>query len=311
MGRSDDSPNAGGAVPEWASFLKPSQFLALLDLVRAEFERRGLEASLDAQDGKVHLPGDAPGMRFMGLSNLAQVCHQSPFHEWPGIVAEHFERMMHALDGKEELHDRLAADFAEARALLKVRLYPADVAQHGLYTYRTPMDEVIAALVLDLPETVDSVHEDQITAWGRPLDELFAIGLENVRTADPVAPQTYELGDGGSVHVLGSNSFFTASHALLLGEYLPSPLEHGALVAIPHRHAVIYHPIVDQTVLVAVNTMLPMARGMFQEGPGSVSPHLYWWRDGQFTLLPSAVDADTLEFRPPAEFVAMLERVVA
>ncbi|MDR3637379.1 MAG: hypothetical protein P4L84_26480 [Isosphaeraceae bacterium] len=311
MSRFDDPLSTGGSVPEWASFLKPSEFLALLDLVRAEFARHGLQATLDAQEGKVRLLGDANGMRFMGLGNLSQVCHQCAFHEWPGIVSQHFDRMMHALDGKEALHDRLSSDFAAARPLLKVRLYPADVAEHGLYTYRAAMNDVIAALVLDLPETVDSVHEDQIAAWGRPVDELFAIGLENVRTGDPVQPQTYELGAGGSIQVLGDNSFFTATHALMLSHYVQPPPERGALVAVPHRHAVIYHPIVDQTVLVAINTMLPMARGMFQEGPGSVSPHLYWWRDGHFTLLPAEVEGNTLEFRPPEDFVAMLERVMA
>lgn len=311
MSRFDDFPGAGGSVPEWASFLKPSQFLALMDLVRAEFARHGLDAALEAREGKVRLLGNANGMRFLGLANLAQVCHQLPFHEWPGIVAQHFARMMHALDGKEAMHDRLAADFAEARALLKVRLYPADVAQHGLYTYRAPMDDVIAALVLDLPETVDSVHEAQIAAWGRPVDELFAIGLANVRTGDPAEPQSYELGGGGSIRVLGGHSFFMATHALLLDAYLEPPPEHGALVAVPHRHAVIYHPIVDQTVLCAVNAMLPMARGMFQEGPGSVSPHLYWWRDGQFTLLPAEVGSTAITFSPPDEFVALLERLMA
>jgi hypothetical protein len=310
MSRFDESAGAGGTLPEWAAFLKPSEFLALLDLVRAECARHGLAAELDAREGKVRVLGDTQAMRFMGLANLAQVCHQCPFHEWPGIVAEHFGRMLNALDGKEELHERLSADFGAARGLLKVRLYPADVAAHGLYTYRRPMDGVIAALVLDLPETVDSVHADQIAAWGRPLDELFAVGLENVRTGDPVEPQTYELGQGGSVRVLGGNSFFTATHALMLGDRLRPPPEHGALVAVPHRHAVIYHPIVDGTVLVAVNTMLPMARGMFQEGPGSVSPNLYWWRDGDFTLLPAEVGSSTIAFRPPEEFLAMLERVV-
>lgn len=311
MGRLDDYTGAGGSVPPWASFLKPSEFLALLDLVRAEFARHGLEAELDAGDGKVRLLGDSGGMRFMGLANLAQVCHQLPLHEWPGVVAQHFEQMMHALEGKEATHERLAADFDEARALLKVRLYPADVAQHGLYTYRTPMEGVIAALVLDLPETVDSVHESQIAAWGRPVDELFAIGLENVRTGDPVEPRAYELGTGGSIYLLGSQSFFTATHALMLGAYLQPAPEHGALVAIPHRHAVVYHPIVDQTMLGAVNAMLPMARGMFQEGPGSVSPHLYWWRSGHFTLLPAETRPEAIEFRPPVEFVALIEQMMA
>jgi hypothetical protein len=309
MSRFGNTPDAGGSVPEWAAFLKPSEFLALLDLVRAAFEQRGIAVNVDPQEGRVSQLGDDPAMNFMGLGNLAQVCHQSPLHEWPGIVAQHFDRMMRAVDDQDELQDQLAADFAAARALLKVRLYPSSVAAHGIFTYREAMEDVIAALVLDLPETVVSVHEDQIKAWGLPVDALFEIGLENVRTGDPVVSQSYDLPAGGSIQLLGSNSFFTASHALLLDQHVQPPPEDGVLVAVPHRHMVIYHPIVDHTVLAALKAMLPMACGIFQEGPGSVTPHVYWWRDGQFTHLPAEVGPASIDFQPPAEFVAMLERV--
>jgi hypothetical protein len=115
---------------------------------------------------------------------------------------------------------------------------------------------------------------------------------------------------GCKIEALMGDSFFTASHALFLEEYLPEPVpELGALVAIPHRHLVIYHPIVDKTALAALQVMLPMAIGIFQEGPGSVSPSVYWWREaawwheGQFTRIPAEIDGKKLQVYPPNEFV--------
>ena len=45
-----------------------------------------------------------------------------------------------------------------------------------------------------------------------------------------------------------------------------------------------------------VAAALPMAIGIFQEGPGSVSPSVYWWREaawwheGQFTRIPAEIE---------------------
>jgi hypothetical protein len=77
----------------------------------------------------------------------------------------------------------------------------------------------------------------------------------------------------------------------------------GALAAAPHRHAVLYHVIRDRSAIKAINAMIPAAFGMFQEGPGSISPNLYWWQSGRLTLLPSRVTAKSIEFAPPPEFV--------
>jgi hypothetical protein len=45
---------------------------------------------------------------------------------------------------------------------------------------------------------------------------------------------------------------------------------------------------------------------MFEQGPGSISPDLYWWREGSVTLLPSQFDGSNIQFMPPDEFVQAL-----
>ena len=134
-------------------------------------------------------------------------------------------------------------------------------------------------------------------------EDLFEIGLDNVRAEGRPEVQTFDLDKGARFFALVGDSFFTSSHALALGEVLVPPSEHGALVTIPHRHAVLFHPIVDMKAILAINSMIPVTFGMYQEGPGSVSPNLYWWRDGALTHLPTKVTSQSITFSPPDAFV--------
>jgi hypothetical protein len=311
MGDSDNRSGEGGAVPTWARFLETGRFQALVDLVTAELERRGIPFHFDVEQGLVHLPKPESEAAALGLLNLAQICHQSPFHTWPSIVAQHVGRSLDLADETDDAIERLAADFDQARTRLKVRLYPADVGSEIFLTVREPMDGVKAVLVYDMPETIHSVRQGHVDGWGRPLEELFAIALDNVKASEPVEPKTFPIDQNAALTLLGGESYFTASHALFLGDYLDPIPEHGALVSVPHRHVVIYHPIVDQGVLLALNAMIPMTLGMFQDGPGSISPQLYWWRGGRFLLLPTEVGNSEIKFTPPDEFVALLNRVVS
>lgn len=301
----------GRSVPHWARFMDSGSFQVLVDLIAAEFEHRAIPFEFNIDDGLIQLPERGKEGAALGLLNLAQMCHRAPLHQWPTIVAQHVSRSIDLAKECDDSLDLLAGDLEQARKHLKVRLYPSDVGSDIFLTVREPMPGVKAVLVYDLPETIHSVHADHVQAWGVSLEELFSIALANVKANDRVEPRSFPIDDTSSVMLLGGESFFTASHSLCLEEYLqPAPAE-GALVAVPHRHAVVFHPINDAGVLVALTAMIPMARGMFQEGPGSISPSVYWWRGGHFTLLPAELVDGKIEFKPPEEFVEMLGRIVA
>jgi hypothetical protein len=176
--------------------------------------------------------------------------------------------------------------------------------------HRVPAEGLIETLVYDLPGSVRTVPPDHVRKWGMSPEELFRLGLANVKAEPPPAKQIFDVGKGAAIQALVGDSFFTASHALFLEEHLAPPPPFGALVAVPHRHAVLYHPIENMRVIGAVNSMIPIAFGMYQEGPGSLSPGLYWWREGSLTLLPSKVSAQSISFSPPDVFVKeVLDRV--
>jgi len=290
-------------APEWASFFRPGGYHAFEALVRENLESRGLGFELLPEEGMVRLEGVGKESSQLGLGNLAQICNQSPRRAWTTIVSGHFDMVLKTAKDAEATWDRLAAEFEEARSIIKVRLYPADVANKDFMAWREPADGLIATLVYDLPQSVASVHKDHIEKWNRPLDELFEIGLANVKEEGLIEPTHFDVSGGAKVNAISSGSFFTASHSLFLGDYLSPENELGAVVSVPHRHTVLFHPIEDARAVNAMNAMIPAAAGMFQEGPGSVSPHLYWWHDGKLQRQHTEITANSIEFEPSEEFL--------
>jgi len=290
-------------VPAWARFFPAEDYRSFLEAVEADLRRRG--APFEMGDGTVRAgPAGGPSADY-GLLNLAQVCHATPPGEWGSTIAAHFDNAFSS-DAEADALDARARSLDDVRACLKVRLYHPDYrAQVGAdhLVHRVPAEGLVETLVYDLPGTVRTVPPEHVGTWGRPLDELFGIGLGNVRSEPRPDLQRLDLGHGATCSAIVGDSFFVASHALFLGDYLEASARFGALVSIPHRHAVLFHPIADMKVILAINSLIPVTFGMYQEGPGSISDSLYWWRDGRFTRLPSKVTAQSVTFEPPDEFV--------
>jgi len=302
-------PNDPQPVPSWATFLSASEFRALIELITRALDRAARVYELDAEQGVVRLLDVEAGEWSLGLLNVMQICHQADREEWPALVEEHISRMVDLAKTKEQSEEleRLASDFDEAAGRLKVRLFPEGMEDlEGAVVARRSIPGVLSTLVYDLPETIMTVHPEHAINWARHGDELFRIGLENVRDQDPVSIETIQL-DEVTAELLLGNHLFAATHVLMLEDYLTGlEADRGALVVIPHRHAVLAHPIQDETVLAAVNRLHRLAQAMYRDGPGSISASLYWYRQGAFTELPVTGGRHTFQLEPPPEFVHML-----
>lgn len=298
-------------VPDWAKFFVPDDYRAFLEAVDGEMRRRQLP--FEFGDGTVHISPPGADRADYGLLNLAQTCHATSRAEWEPTIREHFDNAFRSTRDSEEL-DARSGSLDAVKSCLKVRLYHTDyLAQMGDtgLIHRVPAEGLIETLVYDLPGSVRTVPPDHVGKWGVSEDELFRIGLDNVRTEHPQpVRQQFDVGKGAVLQALVGDSFFTASHSLFLEDHLSSPSNFGAVVAVPHRHAVLFHPIADMRVIGAVNSMIPIAFGMYQEGPGSLSAGIYWWKAGKLTLLPTKVTAQSISFQPPQAFVdEVLNRV--
>ena len=245
-----------------------------------------------------------------GVMNLAQVCNQVPGAEWPLRIADHFDALAAAAKDHEQFNVR-AAEFEQVREMLAVRIGDEESLPTDKLLFRRDLPGTISYLVFDLPHSVESVPRELPDKWGKSVDELFALGLANVKDSAKPETERVEIQPGVAFTAYSGESFFTASFALLLDELPDATGEHGTLVAVPHRHMLLVHRIENADVIHAIQHLGVLALNLDEQGPGSISPNLYWYRAGKFTNLPFRIEGEEFHFRPPEEFMEMLNGLPA
>jgi hypothetical protein len=290
-------------VPEWASFFDSPKYAAFVDAVSRELERRS--DIVQIEDGVAHVRATERGeAHAFGLQNLAQICNQVDEADWPDIIRQHFDGVVRSTTGGD-LED-LSDDFERASEVLKVRLYPAEAVEDSLdgLQHRVVGEGIVAVLAYDLPDAVATVPRADVARWPVDVDEAFRIGLRNVLAETGIEHERIALESGAVFSAMVGDSFFVTSRLLALDKFISPTSRHGALVAVPNRHTLLWAPIVDLGVLEVLNALLVIARRRHEEGPGSLSPNLYWWRtDGSLVTLPAEIEGDALQFSPPVEFL--------
>ncbi|HET7727277.1 MAG TPA: hypothetical protein VFK54_08125 [Candidatus Limnocylindrales bacterium] len=293
----------GPPAPPWASFMRGDEYRAFMAALGDHFAARGQRFRVEG-DG-LYVESPSGGEETYGLSNLAQLCHQLDRADWPLAIETHFRNLEEASTSDVDL-----ADPEVARPYLKARVYrrsdmPPD-AVTGLVTMPLTAD-LVGVLVYDLPTSVRTVSRDTARDWPDAVDRLFAIALEHLSAEVGTYERArIELETGGTVTGLSAPSFFVASQVLRLGDEL-SDAPNGALVAMPNRHGLFWHPIVAAApTLAAVRALLPIAHRLHEDGPGSLTPELHWWHRGALTPLPSRIDGTRIEFAPPDAFTQLL-----
>jgi hypothetical protein len=245
------------------------------------------------------------GMSLAGtvdLRNVRQLCRGVDRSAWGGILVDH-------LAGLAQVRSRPRGydNLDRVRPLLRSRLYAEAEFLLDDVEARPVAPGVVEALVVSEAGTIATLPRTQVESWHEPLEELYRQARAQVRAEG--LPQVRDVDvDGAVLHAVESPSFFTATSVFWLPELVDVPAD-GALVALPTRHLLLVHPIGDATVVPAVQAMVVNAYAFHDQGPGSLSPHLYWWRAGTLSLLPATVDPDRVTFRPPPDFAAVLRRL--
>lgn len=294
------------SVPSWASFFTHDEYATFLAEVVSYLNERDIDGAIN--DGVVHV--EATQQSF-GLQNLAQVCNQNESDQWRQIIFQHFD----AIYGSVAADDFAAvkgAQFEDLRAQLAVRLQPEDIlnTEAGKHlVYRINLPGTVSLLALDMPTAISSVTWEMVESWGKSVDDLFDIALANLKEKSTATPELVETDSNTQIYTFFSEDFFVTTQALFIETYADTVGTYGALVAVPHRHAMLCYPIYDMGVLDAISAMLPATIGMYSEGPGSLSAQLYWYDGDAFILLPYQLDGAQLNFEPPQAFVTMLENL--
>ncbi len=285
--------------PEWASFLAPEAYAAFQAALDADLRARGWTYRQEEDGLYVDDPESDQPWEY-GLTNLAQVCGGAEREAWPEIVRAHFDHM-HAL--RTEPVDEPAA-WEDARAILKLRLFGPEHAQLDRVATYPVAPGIVAALAMDLPTTVNTLTREDIDGWP-PVDELYAIALDNVR--GEAAPDVELIGDPPrAITALTGESFFVATRLLMLPEAVDLGGSQHALVAVPNRHTLLAHPIRSADAVGALSVMVQLATQLHRDGPGSIIPTVLWWHGGALTPIEALFDGRKVEAWPPDEFLELL-----
>lgn len=248
-----------------------------------------------------------------GTWNCAQMCATSDRNDWPAIVEAQVRSLLNS-DKESAEFNVYEKSFAEVGSLLRVQLYPADFLDGIPFKdetfYKTDIPGTLTVLMIDLPSSIATVKKSGAKSWGKSDKELFEIGLRNTLAMTVVQQETHAMGDFNIVSLNG-NDLLSAVHAFDFQKFDGVTGAHGTLIGIPTRHFVLCYPINDLGVVKAAQGMAVIISGMNNEGPGSLSPFLYWYKDGVFENEPYTIENKNFNFIPKERFVTELNKLKA
>ena len=289
-------------------------FRTFINLIERYFTVRNIRIVVDADEGvvKPDLSAIAQSSVF-GLQNIAQVCHQATLEQWDQLISTHFDSIFAVKQEDSALHIDLS-NFGKIQSQLRSRLYPVEIANHtSEIVHRSGPEGTLEVLALDLPTTVRTISKMEAAQWKFDEEELLDIGRRNLRNSGLLKSTMVPLEQGTKLHLYSGDNFYAASHVLIFEDYLLQDTarmhKYGALVGIPKRDVMLVHYIQNVGAVEAIGAMLQVIIGMHRDGPGSITPNLYWYHDQEFELLPYELEGQSLNFTPPNEFLALLNEL--
>lgn len=296
--------NTVNEVPEWASFFDIKQYNAFVKAIDRYLSKRNI--SYQIGDGILETEPQMFGNKQLGLVNVAQVCklNNTEFNE---IVEEHFENLAKGFQFDTEFKNNID-NYEKVKDYLGVRIYPLSYPQTvGIENTmgKVMADDLYATLIFDTPFSVSTIKPQQAEKWGETDDDLFTWGVTNMKRKYPIEVIQQSFG-GFDIWIASADHFYSANIILdhTQMEELSGP--HGSLVGIPHRHAALIYPIKNLKVTEAVSPIIQTVNGMYNEGPGSISTGLYWYKNKDLTEIPYNIEEGKLQIIPPDAFVEML-----
>lgn len=169
------------------------------------------------------------------------------------------------------------------------------------------VDGVLAMLVADvdgqaIPLTrglVETAGWDPWEAWSsaRGLTEILE-GADERQVLDV---------DGAEIVALQSGRPYLPTLMTALDSVVPTIGERGALVSAPSRHSLLVHPLHDETGRIALEALVPLSRAVHDSDGAPLSPHVYWWRNGALSCIPTVWGREGIDAYLSDELASLLD----
>ncbi|MGW0803763.1 hypothetical protein [Nonomuraea sp. NPDC002799] len=232
------------------------------------------------------------------LTGLRREAGRRAREDWPMLASEH---LTHAV---ATAGDRLdVCDLEQAMPLLRIRVEAVDEVPD---LTRVVGRHLNADLVELLTAGSRAVRPEEAGCWPVPTARALDLAVANVRRNERLSLEQIEL-SGTPVTRLTGMTPAAATHLRWLGDYLAVPAD-GALVVLPDPYTLLVHPVDGIGVVRAIERLRVHAART--EG---LSPQVYWWHDGQLTLIRADIVTRRGQIRlvvaPPPDFARVLARL--
>lgn len=282
----------GEKPPPWADFMSGATYSKFGTDLKAELDRRNRPYIMDLQEGFWKYTDDGLDCTY-GVMNLAQVYNAEPESSREAAISEHLDKvaLIESTMGEER------ANWEEAQQELRVRIVPDDLAVDTSTFIQKPVTpSFLCLLALDKPDAIQFVVTSDVERWEQPVEELFEVALQNVHRFEQVEISRRAFGDITLTRAVADN-FYAASHLLLLDRYITGEAPRGVLAAVPNRHMLIFSELLAEPSAI-INALLPLVIECYEEGPGSISPDILWWLDGEFSRFEIVNDRGRAVIKP-------------
>lgn len=267
--RSGPPPSAGGPRDPHLPMLSVEQARALATLAERAFAERGVPAVSDGA-GVLHVPG---GQQY-GLHNLAVAASTAPWRQWRRLVERHVSALL-AVD--------TAADALDADSLLLRLRKASDLPAQPDYDAASRLPGLLAVLAQDTPQMVRELLKQETFAHLGDAATLRQQAVANLARLPTPELQTISPPEdpATAVHVFAGDDYFVASRLLVLPTLLAATLgvedpDKGCVVAVPNRHLLAVHVVVDLGVITAVNLMAVIAEAECESRAGPITDEVFY-----------------------------------
>jgi hypothetical protein len=222
----------------------------------------------DVAPDEVVLIGPDGQRHELPLDSLRRAATALPRAEWQAAVHEFVDGWLSPEYPADETLESV-------RPLLRTKMVREETARERSAVYEEFGQELVEVLVLDRALTMDWVTEERVARWSGDPDELLEQGRENVHTAGRLTAETVEM-DEVPVTMLSGDDY-ASTHLRWLDEY-GLVGEHGTLVSMPTRTAVLATPITAGTTgFHYLGAMVRLTASMYGDAEHPLMPRLYHW----------------------------------
>lgn len=286
---------------------RPVEEVDLDSLLALVADSLGYACAFAPDGGTLTLSGPRRGV-VVRLAGLRAEARRRSREDWPTLVSEH---LSHTLATADESFD--ACDLAQVRPLLRTRVRRGDDLGPAPVVGRHLTPDLVEVLTVGHGTARRPVRPEEAGCWPITPAQALDEALANAHREERLTVTESDLG-GVAAWWLSGVTVSAAAHLRRLEHYLPLPAD-GALVALPAPATMVVHPVETIGVVRAIERLRLFAQRECDRGGDTLSPQVYWWRDGRLTLIRADLvsqDGQTrLVVAPPKDFAKVLATLAA